>query len=60
MARATSGPSTHLEWTFRRVRGVTVGDGKTVTRQTIRTTDLPEQQQGFTIVMTGKAWVLRL
>ncbi len=50
-----------LEWTFPlEFVEVTVGDGKTVTRQTIRTTDLPpNSSKRFTIPVdaTGKAWV---
>jgi len=50
-----------LEWTFPlEFVEVTVGDGKTVTRQTIRATDLPpNSSKRFTIPVdaTGKAWV---
>ena len=50
-----------LEWTFPlEFVEVTVGDGKTVTRQTIRATDLPpHSSKRFTIPVdaTGKAWV---
>ena len=50
-----------LEWTFPlEFVEVTVGDGKTVTRQTIRATDLPpNSSKRFMIPVdaTGKAWV---